>query len=69
MLVALLPRTQTVSKRLGTTLLRVRQSLSIFTYFFVTTIYIVYQSGKLSGVVSERDYILKIALLGKTVSN
>ncbi len=32
-------------------------------------IYTVYQSGKLSGVVSERDYITKIALLGKTVSN
>jgi hypothetical protein len=29
MLVALLPRTQTVSKRLGTTLLLVRQSLSV----------------------------------------
>jgi hypothetical protein len=25
-------------------------------------------SGKLSGVISERDYITKIALLGKTVS-
>jgi hypothetical protein len=26
-------------------------------------------SGKLSGVISERDYITKIALLGKTVSD
>ena len=25
--------------------------------------------GKFSGVVSERDYVTKIALLGKTVSN
>lgn len=25
-------------------------------------------SGKLSGLISERDYVTKIALLGKTVS-
>ncbi len=43
--------------------------ICIFTDFFVMKIYIVYQSGKLSGVVSECDYITKIALLGKTVSN
>lgn len=27
-----------------------------------------HSAGKLSGVISERDYVTKIALLGKTVS-
>ena len=32
------------------------------------TFYIPLLSGKLSGVISERDYVTKIALLKKTVS-
>lgn len=35
----------------------------VFVKFFAP-----YSPGNLSGVISERDYVMKIALLGKTVS-
>lgn len=35
----------------------------VFVKFFAP-----YSLGNLSGVISERDYVMKIALLGKTVS-